>query len=284
MEKLNLREERDFSEKLNATFTFIKQNFKSFFLVMLVLISPLTILQSFYASYVQSYIFENTINIYREIGSIMTIYGVMIVFYLLVHAWMQTIVFSYLKLYLDGKEQITIGNVASLAIKKYSKILGVTLLVGIIVGLATLLLVIPGIYLGIVFTLVPCIVFFEEDPAFEAISRSFKLINEKWWSTFGLLFVIVFIVGIMNLVFAIPQYIITFAAASHGQMPYNSTPYNVSGAITAIGTGLLYPLIYITLAMQYFNLIERRESQGLKYQIDTAANQEKPKNVNEGEF
>ncbi len=44
---------------------------------------------------------------------------------------------------------------------------------------------------------------------FEAIGRSFKLVKDKWWSTFGLIFVLYLIVGVSSYIFLIPWYVIT---------------------------------------------------------------------------
>lgn len=293
MERIELRQERDFSEKFNATFNCIKLNFKSYLWVMLVLIAPIMVLQSLGMNVFQGYLTNYMAELNFQSGGIsngemmsnlFTIYMVVLVFALVFYSWMQTVVMSYIKLYLDGNDQISIGAVAGLALRKFPKILGVTLLIGFISILGFVLCILPGIYLSISLIMVSFIVFFEGDPVFEAFSRSFKLIKNKWWSTFGLMFVVSFIVGIMAIIFAVPQYIVTFVSVFNGEMPYNSVPYNITSAITGVGMGLLYPLIYIALAFQYFNLVERNESQGLKNLIDNAANQPKIDNVNQGEY
>lgn len=293
MERIELRQERDFSEKFNATFNFIKNNFKNYLWIMLVLIAPLAVVQSVFLNYFQGYItgfmgdstFQSGgLDMGEFAGNLISMYLILLLVFAVFYTWMQTVVMAYLKLYLDGTNPITVGAVAGLAAKKFFRILGLVVLIGIITILGFMLCIIPGIYISISLIMVPLIVFFEGDPAFEAFGRSFKLIKNNWWSTLGLMIVTSFIVGIMAFIFAIPQYVVTMFSVFNGEMPYNSVSYTIAGAVTGLGTGLLYPVIYIALAFQYFNLVEKKESTGLKQLIDQAPNLPKIDNVNQGEY
>ena len=45
---------------------------------------------------------------------------------------------------------------------------------------------------------------YEKKGFFEAVFRSFKLVKDKWWSTFGLIIVLYLIVGVSSYIFLIP--------------------------------------------------------------------------------
>jgi hypothetical protein len=246
---------------------------------------PLTIIQQIIVNYFQSsfLIYSNPETGILP-GNVLLFYAAFLAVALFIYSWMQSVVLSYLMLYMKGPEEIKITNVLGLAARKYTKILGLYLIIMIMSIIGFVLLVIPGIYLSVVLILVPYIVFFEDDPTFEAIARSFKLISGKWWSTFGLMFVVSFIVGIMQLVFSIPTYIVTMVLAAHGKTPLGTFEYSLANAFVGVGMGLLYSIVFLAIGFQYFNLVERRESKGLKQLIDTAANQPAVENANEGEY
>ena len=56
---------------------------------------------------------------------------------------------------------------------------------------------------------------YEKKGFFEAVFRSFKLVKDKWWSTFGLIIVLYLIVGVSSYIFLIPWYAITVVSALH---------------------------------------------------------------------
>jgi hypothetical protein len=284
-EWINLREERDFGEKFNATFQFARQNFKNLGLCILFLGTPMMILAGILTAYFQMNYQFNAINSLDQIPS--GFFGYLALFAFanfIAYTWLLTVTLAYIYEYLGGNRDITPGKVFSLAISKFGKILGASIVVSIITILGMVLLVIPGIYLAIALLLVSAIIFIEDDPTFEAITRSIRLIKGKWWSTFGLVFVMGFVVGIMQFVFTIPSLIIAIPKALHQQVLVFDIGAIIGQVITSIGTTLLYPLIFIAIAFQYFNLVERKESAGLKQQIRMAGIQVEATPKNEGEY
>jgi hypothetical protein len=76
----------------------------------------------------------------------------------------------------------------------------------------------------------------------------------------------------MQLAFSIPSTIITFTKALHQQVPVFDLTTILLNIFSTIGIALIYPLTFIALAFQYFNLVERKESAGLKMEIEQSAN------------
>jgi hypothetical protein len=58
----------------------------------------------------------------------------------------------------------------------------------------------------------------------------------------------------------------------------------LTNMISTVGITLIYPLVFIAIGFQYFNLVERKESQGLKQQIMMASQQTEATPKNEGEY
>src|SRR5690606_27594997 len=56
---------------------------------------------------------------------------------------------------------------------------------------------------------------YEKKGFFEAITRSYKLIQGKWWSTFGLLMILYFIMMTISYIFMIPYYVVMMVSTLH---------------------------------------------------------------------
>jgi hypothetical protein len=117
---------------------------------------------------------------------------------------------------------------------------------------------------------------YEEVGFFEALARSFRLVQGKWWSTFGLIMVLGFIVVIASYFFMIPYYAVTLPAMMHSVSSKTAETSSSLTLISSIALGfysiaqtLLSVLPHIGIAFQYFNLVELKESRGLLTEIET---------------
>lgn len=150
---------------------------------------------------------------------------------------------------------------------------------------ASALFIIPGIFLAVALSFVTVIIMIEGKSILKSISRSISLIRGKWWSTFGILLVIGTIVGLIqfavNMILAM---ITAFSRLMYPAMPFYEIRNILFLSFASIGASMLLPILYIAIAFQYFNVVERKESQGLKQQIDYAANKNDVILNNEGEY
>lgn len=284
-EFMNLREERDFGEKFNATFQFARQNFKNLSLSLLFLGAPLMIVSNLFVAYYQSDMQVGTFNSANGLtNDLWYMYLVIVPVYIIAYSWLMTVTYAYMAEYLNGNREITPGQVLNRASGNIGKILLASVITFVLMGFAFVLLVIPGIYVSIAVTFVSVIIIVEEKPVFESISRSFSLIKGKWWSTFGLLIVMSFVIGLMQLVFTIPTYVNLFFNAIHKGVFSFDLGTILSSVIGTIGISLVYPLLFIAIAFQYFNMVERHESKGLMNEIDMAGQQSETILKNEGEY
>lgn len=284
-EWINLREERDFGEKFNATFQFARQNFKNLSLVLLFLGAPLLIVGNLIAAYMQADLQIGNVNYSQGLpDGFWTLYMVVVPVYLIAYSWLMTVTYAYVTEYLNGNRDITPGQVFRRASQKIVKIILSSIIIAIMVTFGFVLLVIPGIYLVVALTFVQAIILVEDAPVFKSISRSISLIKGKWWSTFGLVVVMSIVVGIMQLVFTIPMYINLFVKGLHQNLFSFDAGTIISNAFATLGMSLLYPLLFIAIAFQYFNMVERHESKGLMNEIDMAGKQAETAPKNEGEY
>jgi hypothetical protein len=318
---IELHRTRDFSKKMNATFEFIKQNFKSLWKSILYIAGPCVLVASlligsFYSQFsslfnpltagnpsaFDSYVFSVTFWLQVLL---------MLVFFLLATIMSIATINSYIVLYAEKRtNQISVQEVWDRVKKNIWMYIGTFILFYILIIVAVFILMIPGALLaqggvlgglllffygvaafcGFFYVIFGCMMTFfirdyEKKGFFEAIARSLKLVSGKWWSTFGLIFILQMIVGIVSYIFIIPFYIITFISALHqieGGNPVDTTSGTL-GIIMIVCFTLYYmaqlllgSLPNVGIAFQYFNLVERKESKGLMNAIENLGQQEQP--------
>jgi hypothetical protein len=282
---INFREERDFGEKFNATFLFARQNFKNLSLSLLLLAAPINIALIFFYRYYLLLVTDEANS--KDSVALSLNLIIMILIYSIATSWLMTLTYSYINEYLEGNREIAPVQLFKKSLDKIGNVFIASVITTILILIACLVLFIPGIFYAVGFSLVSVIIVVEGKTIFKSISRSVSLIRGKWWSTFGMLILISMLVLLM-------QFLLNFTLAvgfSFGHLLQQGGPLadTETGNIfllilTPIGLTFFTPLIYIAIAFQYFNLVERKESLGLKQEIYLASNQTDKVAENEGEY
>lgn len=294
---IQLFKQRDFGDKINATFQYVSQNFRSFSLALLYIVGPVAVLAGIASGVMQSNMLKlvgesanaNTKNpfyAFQMLGFFTSpTFWLTMLFSVLANAAVILTTYAHMKLYerTNGGE-VSVADVWAEVQPAIGRVIIISLLVSIITGVAMVFLIIPGIYVGVVLSLALAVTSFEGTGFGETWDRCFKLIRDKWWSTFGLIIVMAIIVGIVGLIFAIPTAIIGFFIGAK-MLPDVSTAWLVVGNVIAlVGRTLLNAIIYLAIGFQYTNLVERQEGRGLISAIDSIGASAQPRTPNEGEY
>lgn len=280
--QIEFYQKRQFGDKLNATFVFIRENAWPYLKMQLLIAGPILLISSIlvnqlslgFLSFNEEITASFVIDMFR-------IYGLTLLITLVTTTIMPVIAYSYMKAYQSkAPEDITVATVTNGFANKFFNLLGFNILTYIVVIIGLFFLIIPGIYLGVVLSIGASIIVFEDNNPIDGFGRAFTLIKEKWWSTFGLIIVMAIIGFVINMLFGLPRSIFfgvkVFTALedeqfveSIGEMSQTDQLLNVLFSIfETFGNILTYSLTYIALAFQYFNLVERRESRGLVSKIE----------------
>lgn len=300
---------RDFSSKMNATFEFIKQNWKSLGKATLLIAGP----PVFIASLVMGSYFgdmfnlstvgnpEKTIELFSSPSFWMQFILAMV---LLVLSSVMSIatINNYILLYEELKTneiptaliwdrvRKTIWTYLGTVIYFFFTFTAFCVLIMIPMGvfstlspaltvLGAWIFMVAIFYLMVSVSLTFIIRAYEGIGFFDALGRSFKLVKGKWWSTFGLIFILYFIMMIISYIPIFPLYIIMGVSALHNiSTDPTANPLESEGLSTV--TMVLMALYYmiqlllsalpnIGIAFQYFNLVERKEAKGLMSSIDS---------------
>jgi len=298
---------RDFGAKVNTTFEFFKQNFKPISKSLLIIAGPAVLIGSIFLGMFFSDFMslvpsaqrnpEETLR-YFSSGSFWLRMSMIYVFLFVSYTITLATINGYVDLYYKKKSNdIQLGEVWESVRVLMWKYLGSLLMIlvcsfgyGFVVVVVSIVLkmassalmvlwimaaVVGFIYLAIGIALLFFIQAHEGLGFFEAAGRSLSLVRGKWWSTFGIAFVLSLIGGVISYIFIIPYYVFIFVSsmhAAHGSKP--EFPDSMTTATYAFFTlyymaqMLLQTLPQLGLVFQYFNLVERREAKGLISDID----------------
>jgi hypothetical protein len=283
----DFRQKRDFWQKINATFGFIGVHWRPLGRVLLYLAVPAALLQGILTALFQSQMLgllhESTANysvnsawvsqrmMYRE-----TFFSPL--YYL--NAAVSVLFFTVLILSVYGYllrclypttpgAPVTVADVWEVVKRKFLGTFLSTIGLALIVGVGFIVLFIPGIYLAIALSLFFIVHTVEDTDFISTISRCISLTSGKWWSTFGL----IFIMGLMMsmVLFGIMSIFGIVVGVKGLLMTTSGLPQAAIIGFTAVTQLLnlfIYPPLLLALAFQYFNLVERKEGVGLHSLID----------------
>jgi hypothetical protein len=301
---------RDFGTKVNVTFEFIRQNFKSLGKSLLFIAGPPVI--------VTGMMLGSFMTDLQALTRSMTRFGspdmitdsfmrplfwlqilLMLVFSVVSSVMALSTINNYIVLYDEKKtNKIEFSDVWERVRSTFWMYFGtlfffflllialyvvIVILVIVLAKISTALVVLAGfaiffffIYAIFAASLTFIIRTYEKKEFFEAIGRSFMLVRGKWWSTFGLLFILSIIGTIISYIVSIPYYALTFVNALHSTstdaFEAPSSSMNILSvaffSISYLIQVMLGTLPNLGIAFQYFNLVERKEAPGLMKHID----------------
>jgi len=111
----------------------------------------------------------------------------------------------------------------------------VSILSTLVIGLWTLLLIIPGIIFAIYYLLYNYTFFLEDVKGMKALRRSKELVKGYWWAVCGRVMFIGLLAGLFNLLLALPL----------ASMPEKSASYNIYNGFINLIWALISPIIII---------------------------------------
>ncbi|WP_183575266.1 hypothetical protein HDF18_15055 [Mucilaginibacter sp. X5P1] len=272
---IELRKTRDFGQIINDSFIFFKENFKSL-TISLLIITGLFLLASVisnvltyvsmsdlysgsfarspgFTHYTSSYIINTLINAFIA---------------LLTQVFIHLTTVCYISVYLQkGNKQPTFDEVWGYFKYYFLRAVGSGFLIFLLLCVGFVMCFIPGIYLTpILYLIIPIIVI--ENSSFKyAFNKSFKLIKDNWWFTFGVLFVMGLIVGMAAGIASIPATIISVGSGFLSLKSFTMPVFIICSILRGL-IMIAYALPSIAICMSYFTLSEEKEGLGLLSRIE----------------
>jgi len=182
------------------------------------------------------------------------------------------VVFAYILLYINkGKDKFEQEDIWQIVGRYFAPVLFMLVAMSFMIVIGLFVFVVPGIYLMVVFSLAIFAHMNEEISFSKAINRSMYLIKDYWLYTLGVLIVIYLIAFAVGYIFLIPQVLMSSSYAEHMQTGNFSEPSAVYMVFSVIGTfmsSFFYAIIYITIPMHYYSLVQKKEKPDLMNEID----------------
>ncbi|RTQ50047.1 hypothetical protein EJV47_10415 [Hymenobacter gummosus] len=196
--------------------------------------------------------------------------GAVIILSLTVYMVLYAMFYSFVKLRMyqpDPTAKLTPQEVWAHARGYVLPLMGYAFVAVVLVLLAMMFLFLPGIYVGVVFSMLLPIVVFEDAGLGRSISRSFSLMSGKWWSTFGLIVVGSMALGIITVPLSLFSQGAAVAVVAGGGFA-SKVALAVAQLVQLVVQLLLAPLFNLLLLFQYFNLVERRDHVSLQWRAE----------------
>jgi len=274
-QKIYLQKLRDFGENLGDTFQFIRQELKplllSFLLIGGIFILSAAIVSGIYQMEMSS-VFDEIGRQGELGGSFFSVffsrYLIIIAFFLIAVAAMQTIIASYMKLYDLYNVSPTIEQVWNEFRKHYLKILLLAVVKLIIYIPALMLCLAPGVYLMIVFAPMTWIIVNENAGIGEAFSRCFALAKENFWLSFGIYIVAYIVYLFAATIIGFVVGIIVGIASYMSTKELNSTMAIIS-SVANVFSYFFYIVFAVSVGLNYYSLTERHDGTGMLRRLDS---------------
>ena len=262
---------RSISETLNGTFNFIRQEFIPLGKSILFIAGPFMVLAAIINNMnIQDYFKPDP----QILFSSDYWFGIFILWLLQLAmiALMISVVNHYILLYINNDEsRFNVQSVFNLSIRDFWRLLGISIVYTLMLSLAFIVFIIPGVYLFVTMSLLYVVLIHEKTTFSQALNRSSQLVREYWWFTFGILILTWIVVYILQLLFQIPLFVISFIYGFHDSDPeilVNHSWWLGISTMLSYLSYLFYTIVLVAVAVHYYSQREKKEASGLARKID----------------
>ncbi|TCD12800.1 hypothetical protein EZ449_01780 [Pedobacter frigidisoli] len=282
---IEFKKRRDFGQVINDTFTFMRQNFKPLIKTYFTFCG-LFVLASMSTMLMQQYKMVNIINTIGNgknstglgFGAMYGIeYFLSILFSMATYASMSVAILSYIALYVQKGNQVPTSDEVWGYFKYYFfRVFGSSLLLMLMVFVAFLFCLVPGFWLFPFVAMMFPIMVIENGSLSYSFGRSFKIIKDNFWITFGTLIIVWIIVYACMSLVVLPTTIFSMIGMFTSKNPHMSLTLTMITTVLQSICQVFTIIPIITISLAYFSLVEQKESTGLMERISHFGNTEKP--------
>lgn len=304
--KIAMYVQRTFGDKLNATFDFIKENWKVLLKYVTYLLLPVSLIQALSMNGLMGMMLGTADPavveaMFTDSGQVVTFvsyYGLLLLISLIGTNLLGALVYTLMRLYNEREQRLSgieFGELKPLLYRNFKRLFSLTLfvifmmvLIGLVIGvLASLvssfsvlfvfLLLLVGLLLLAPLLLWGSIYLFEDISLMKAFSKAFRLGFATWGGVVLMAIVMGFLASILQGVTTMPWYISIlvktfFIASDAGSGIGTSVGYNfmlyLFGVLQAFGAYLAMIFYLVGLAYQYGHAAEKMDSVRIEEDIN----------------
>jgi hypothetical protein len=241
-------------EILDAAMKVYRENFRTLTTAVLALVFPLAVIDSLIMSSTQEDAFRFSSDAATTdldgafwAGQLASGLLSLLTFSVAVAACFHAVMRGYLGEATTWRESLGFG------LRRLWGVLGVGILV--VLGLIPMfiLLIVPGVWLAVRWSVAVPALLAEEIGPVSALGRSFRLVKERWWATFGALVVMTILVSILQ---GIVGALMGFVFADSGNELLAAVIYTL---VTTLAYAVTLPIQAAVFTLIYFDLRVRKE-------------------------
>ncbi|MEJ6792178.1 MAG: hypothetical protein QNK89_05440 [Lacinutrix sp.] len=292
---IQFKKQRELGEMLSDVFTFLRNEFKLFFSLILKITLPYLVFFFIVFGFL-GYTFGDFTELLtnggnspfegEEMSALIIIVSILVLSIagIMVYALAYSTTLHYIKSYTENNGAVNADVVKTEVKDTFWSFIGLSILKGMALGIGLMLCVIPGIYLIVPMSIVFCIMIFEKKSVMDAFSDSFKFVKDEWWMTFLVIFVVSLIIGVIGGVLSLPTTIYTYIKMGvfSGEIDPGANPLSYFKDPIYIFLNLLsyafkFFLNFVTIIVTiflYFNINEKKNFTGTFEKIDSLGNTE----------
>lgn len=293
LNQLEFKKRRDFGQVINDTFTFMRQNFKPLIKTYFIFCG-LFVLASMAAMLMQQYKMVNIINTgignrYGKDFGIGSVYGIeyflSLLFSMASYSSMTVAILSYIALYVrKGNQPPTTDEVWGYFKYYFLRVFGNSILLILMLGVAFICCLVPGFWLFPFVAMMFPIMVIENGSLGYSFNRSFKIIKDNFWVTFGTLVVVWIIVTACMSMIVLPTSLLNMVTMFTTKTPQMNVTLTLITTVLQSLSQIFTIIPIITISLVYFSLVEQKENTGLMERISDFGNNEKPVDTRPEEY
>jgi hypothetical protein len=265
--EIQFRKKREIGDIFSDSFQFIKQEHKPLTKLIAVYVLPFMVLYGFVQIYLQKNViskidFTDQETLFANIGPIYLNIFLFSLFGLFVQSLLIATYYTYIEAYVNkGKGNFDLADITPQLFSNGLLAIGASLVIFIVVIFGLILCIVPGIYFANSLSLAFIILIFEKKGLGNALMRSTFLVNTQWWSTFLINITGIILIWTASFVMSVPAVI---AGVAGNILDPNPPPteypdwYWILIGVSTVVSSVLWIIPYTFLAMQFFNLQERK--------------------------
>ncbi|WP_081210975.1 hypothetical protein [Salegentibacter sediminis] len=278
---IQFKQQREMGEIISISFKFLRENYKTYFRLLLKVAGPAFLLLIAAISYYSYSTLGDPLNTEAFLsGGFLISFGILGLTLLLYFSVVYATVFNLIKSYIENEGEIKESEVAAWSKDDLGKMFGLNIISWIFIFAGMMLFLIPGIYVSVPLSIAMAALIFKQQSITESIAEGFKLVKDNWWMSFLTLVFIWIIIYVISLIFQLPLIIYTFVRAftsvSEGSAADMSEMidwvYILFSIVSSLVQYIFYSIIPIGVAFLYFHLNEKKNFTGTYERIDKLGN------------
>jgi hypothetical protein len=268
---IEFRLKRETGDIIQTTLSFLRSEYKQLGKLIAIYVLPFMVLYAITQVFLQIKLTEaagalselEPENLMAELGGLYGNLLLIIFFNVFVQSLLVALVYSYIQVYLQrGRGNISDTEVTALLFPNSGKALITGFFASIMSLMGLTLCLLPGIIIANSLSLAIFIAIFENKGLGYSFLRSWALVKRQWWATFALNVIGILFVWLASITISLPAVFYDAFSGNVASEPAVIPQWRwwVSG-LSVVGSSVTAVVVFIFLALQYFNLTEREKEE-----------------------